>query len=203
MPDSRQHAINRPPIGQSSLNCASVAAEMRCPIRKDHRQSVVRKRNVAASISGLFWFCRPAAIFRAVSRVIVDSLNRMFGAWSRPHVCEKVDESHLSTPAVANSNSPAMIVLRPLGLWAATTLAHRAPNGMLRSLVKAVSCVSTSGRFTEQAAAAFCASTLKAFGENLFRPSACTFAKAVRSSAFWPINEYHFLNRQPAELLAS
>lgn len=75
--------------------------EVFCPIRQHHSFALKGNYPVIASVSLLIAASSPAAIFRRITLVIIDTLNRC-APWARPHVGNK---RRKVSPTRANLNS--------------------------------------------------------------------------------------------------
>ncbi len=102
-----QCSIDAPSTIDSIIERIEVHPEMYRPLR--HRLSFAFERyhSIVSRVVVLFRSSRPAAVFRTVSLVVVDAIDRMIGRWSTAHVSEEVFIR--MTPSLADGDpSPAI-----------------------------------------------------------------------------------------------
>ena len=111
-------------------------AKVFSPFRDCHGFSIVGKTCHVPLVSGLRDNRSPAAVFGAVVSIVINAVNRVMLAWSRPHIFVKGEEV---VPSFANSNPSAAIVfvLMVIGIVAAPF--HVSPVIVLRRIAQAVS----------------------------------------------------------------
>lgn len=80
-------------------------------------------------ILSLFQLCSPSAIVRAIVTIIIDSVNRMFGARSFAHI---LNECKKRMPTVTNYNTPSAISMKTGVSCCVTTRHHSCPRGVQR-----------------------------------------------------------------------
>lgn len=80
-------------------------------------------------LSTVLYFCRPLTICWFVVAIVFDAVNFMSRRRARPHVL--VEEPEVLSPAFANLNPAATIVLKLLVLRVFTSLYHHAPDAIL------------------------------------------------------------------------
>ena len=107
-----------------------------CPVDDTTSNSVYRYVDVGASISRLLKIGDPTTVSRLVVAVVVDTINRVFFGWTRPHVgieCLKAVE-----PSITNLDTSRSIDWKfVIGLVSASSL-HSGPDIILICLTKAM-----------------------------------------------------------------
>lgn len=76
-------------------------------------------------VSYLLGLVSPSTVLGSVVTVIVNSVNRVFGGWLKPHVFDKIAEPNtFFKPPVTNFNAPTAVIIVVIVLGVVTTLSH-------------------------------------------------------------------------------
>lgn len=86
------------------------------------------------SVVGLLKSCRPSAIFRRISALIVDAVDCVLRRWFSPHVLKKIGESLRTSPAAAYGDTSTAVVFPVDRCRIATSVVNGSPYSILRSL---------------------------------------------------------------------
>ncbi len=105
------------------------------PFCKTQRHSIIRDHSIAAGVSILLRCRRPAAVFRAVISVVVNSVETMAWRWARSHVLKKCLERQ---PPFANDNPSPAITIESWVMSIVASLKHSGPHAILWRVVQAV-----------------------------------------------------------------
>lgn len=102
----RENLFNGPSLLGSFLKCRFLDSNENGPISETHCFSIERKRVIGSPISSLLLRSCPSAVAGFIVAVVIYSFNRVFAAWSRPHIIYECSER--IPPAVADvySSSP-------------------------------------------------------------------------------------------------
>jgi hypothetical protein len=128
----------------------------------------------------------PAAIFLAVSKVVVDSVNR-HPAWAFPHVFQKFFKFQ---PAIAHIDPAPTISHKIARIWVAASRDDSSPDFVSRGFAHAMSAAvfTVSHGVPKKASAGLCIARLKAVLSCLYNVSAIalrdTHINLYRSTAF-------------------
>jgi len=170
----REHFLRRPTFGQASAKSTMRDAKSSCPFAQAQRFPVVSQHSSFASVLSLLQFCGPAAIIRAVPKIVVLAINSGFWKRFRPHVGKKVVEADF--PSVTKRYTSVSVQVFVFVVRFASSL-HLLPRCVFGRIAHA-SCTCSS------ASARLCAS----FAKFSSRYSSCipTFAlaKPARVTAF-------------------
>jgi hypothetical protein len=145
-----------PTEGKYSLaNHTVICVKGRAYINQAPCHTLVGMKHVIPFVSILRVPGGPNTVFRRIVSVVVSSLDRMFVAWSAPHIRYKLTKSaatnFLWKPSKADLNAPASVVFMSF-----TSPEHISPNRKLRVLGHSVRRAMTSFReFTAAAAVMF------------------------------------------------
>lgn len=108
----RKHLFERPPLGQSRSEGAMRDAEPPRPFSQAVSFSVVCKLPCFARVLRLFRFRSPATVALFVVAVTIDSVNRSFRKWLRPHVLKEVDKGIEPPLADRDALSAIEVIIR-------------------------------------------------------------------------------------------
>lgn len=146
------------------------------PLNQCFSDAIKRQVGVAAAISALYFSRRPPAVFRRVSKIIVDSIQRVLRRWSTPHICKKSLVGR--SPLLAYGDASASVVGVALVRWVCAASDHRHPRCVLAANTApakiAVLCGSGGNKHTSLASAAFNSTPAQCFAWNLGGVSAFT-----------------------------
>ena len=134
-----------------------------------------------ASITGLFFPCRPSTIRWRVGTIIVNSINRMSMGWALAHVALKRFKG--ISPFSANRNASASIVFEGLAIWAIASPFHRQPYAVLPTTRHAVDSASIASYFRAKAPATLTTARRENRGVNSRLSPALALAQPHRLAA--------------------
>lgn len=90
-------------------------------------------------ISDLFYLIAPLAILRGVIAIVIYTVKRVVGARLFTHIFQKVIKTVMTKPSVSDTNTPTAIpMITPIFL-VETSLFHRSPRVVFRSVFKITS----------------------------------------------------------------
>lgn len=126
----------------------SIDAQHQCFIRypggegcvcRDHIFTTIIQPYVVALVSSLLFFSSPAAIFRGIVTVIIQSVNLVVGGWFGSHVGEKGPK--IVKPSPTNFDTPPAVVRKSFTLGVVASRFHRTPRlifGQISSAMRGV-----------------------------------------------------------------
>lgn len=157
-------------------------AKFSCPISNGLSLAVVGNESVPTGIVGLLNIIRPSAIIRRVRPITIDTFNRVFRRWSRPHVGIEVFKGVL--PPVAHDDTSTAVMFVYPGFGVVAPRLDTDPNIVFWSVRHSVCGAVSLNAFRRQAATAFRVAT----GQIINLGSRCVTAVAnqfpVRSASF-------------------
>ena len=125
-----QSTCDRPPSIQAGPKHTLRPSFFACPLSDIQRLSFKGNEPVSSLVVHLLGICRPAAVVRRVSTMVLAALNRMPWGWLWPHICEKIREG--MTPPFTDRDAPPAVVLERLMLWVSCPLEHLSPASIFR-----------------------------------------------------------------------
>lgn len=182
MPDIHrccESLLDTPSSADSGIKDTALDSYFNCPILEDHGFACMRYDHITPSVSGLFGFCGPYAIFRRIISIIVDPVYRVICRWSFSHIFEKVLKATWAKPSPTNINIATTIILVRTISWIRATLSHCIPYTMFWSPGFIMGGMPHPGGFTQEATATSRASLDKTIGNNLDSISAFAFTSPI------------------------
>ena len=156
----------------------------------------------SSSIFRLLPVCCPSAIFRVISLIIINSLNRVFTSWLHPHIFNKVLKPK---PPIAHSNASANITSCCTPVTVSASSKHTLPASILTCAFGARGMSVLSDHFYEnifsKASATFGKPPRKAILRNSL--SVPTYAQTYPSPSMSVPSRFTSDNGQPTELLSN
>jgi hypothetical protein len=101
------------------------------------------KKPGIASVSSLLFRSGPSAVLRAITKIVVNSVQRKSN-WTRPHVACECGESCATLPLVTDNNSSTSIPAEGFVTGVATPGVHRRPHFIYRCSTESVRGINTS-----------------------------------------------------------
>lgn len=164
------------------------------PFGQDHSFATESQTMITRTISLLLFRCRPLAVFRRVSKIIIDALKRQ-SCGRIAHVGVKVFKT---LPAVTDRNAASTIAMKFSIVRIPTTPNHRTPNPVSLSRRHSMSCHDGKSSLSVQAAATDSSSVFKSGAANNRQIAAFAKALAVRET---PDHSKIFNHGQATEFL--
>ena len=122
------------------------------PIFKTFCRAVMFNKNIVPPVSALNCSSSPTAVFFGVSKIVVNSVNRMLGRWAFPHVSKELFKR---VPVFANRYASATIINVCGFVRVIATRTYTFPNGVFCSAAFAVRAPKRPNSFSLSAPARF------------------------------------------------
>lgn len=152
-----QSILNAPPAAEPVAQKSLLPTKAAIPLGACEAFSVERNQHVVASVAMLLDVSRPPAIPRFVVPVVVwESVYRVFGGWTRPHVSEKVLKR---SPSFAYGYAACSVVFVARGILVRAPRPHAGPDSVLGGRMSANAMTVLWGLFLDLSACSLCAST--------------------------------------------
>lgn len=119
-----QRLFDRPSSMYSAIDCGVIDSKNMAGFGQTYTMSFYRYVDACSPIPSLSKFCSPVTIFREISKVIIAAFEGMFGCWARANIGKEVGEFK---PALANSYSPATVIMESRISRVLAALAHAFP----------------------------------------------------------------------------
>ena len=105
------------------------------PIFKEHSLACQGQGPVVSSIPGLFFCCRPTAIFWAIIAIIVNTIKAMRRAWALTHISKKALKIK---PSVTDGDSSAAVIFIVDSIRVKASAFHSSPDTIFWGIYQTV-----------------------------------------------------------------
>jgi len=195
-----QSAFDRPTkLTKASRQSYALDSQFLSPRDKRLGFSLERNQVICALVASLLRPSGPLAVILRISKRVVDSLNTVFGRWSRSHIFVKRRKRF--PPVVANPNvsTPVITILAIVGVIAA--LEHAPPRFVFGRMAHSMSGVPSRDRLVLEAPATLRASFAKTCASHGVFLTAVAFATPCGLAAIGEASVSK--HNQPSETLPS
>ena len=176
--------MNRPSCPKSALNEPSVKAEVPFPLSHSHCFSVMGEPDIVSFIIRLLKACSPPAVFRGISKIVINAVNGVCFAWSLPHVCKEILKF---IPSVTNRDAPSSVCSVMFIVWIIASTLHLLPCVIFKCVVATV----RGNRVNMQTTTRFGHASSYALGNNKRTVTASAGAMPSNMiSRVWPARDY-------------
>lgn len=128
-------------------------SEFSSPIGNGLSSSVGGYQMRISSVLGLLAHCCPAAIFRLIVAVVINSVNTVARTWTRSHIFKKTNNSKFAVfavkPSVTNFNSASAVILETGAGRCVTTRLHKPISIIFDSFRASVFVIAVFGRIAD------------------------------------------------------
>ena len=139
-----------PPTGNSAADCAVTNTKIITPFSSGFCDPANSDNTVLSGVVCLLFVSGPAAVFRGIVSIVIDSFNRMLAAWALAHIFQ---ERRVGIkPAVTHTNTSATIVFIACAVFVITSCFNSSPAPILSAFFKPVSGVSFNDSIRNTAA---------------------------------------------------
>lgn len=143
-----------PSFSDSRVNATGWKSQLVCPLLYCQSFAAKLKIMIVSSITRLLCYCGPSAVIRRIAKIVVNSVNAIFGSRARPHIGIEILKAVSPSLAYRNASIPIIFIRVLIGVFASRN--NGTPDRKFTGIAHAVRLAKIGDSLSIEAATAFC-----------------------------------------------